>query len=208
MEVTHLFIVICLSYIEEISCNCGGKSDGSQSESCWYTFWYIWVALALFVAVLITIMVFYYKHKSRHRTRVRRLSAARPQNPPPYSVPSQLPPSYDDAIKDSLPVPPGYVTDYRLISQYHNNRGQSDVSTISYPPSYIEGPVPQPPRQQLTSQPRPTRNSVNPQRQQPPPPRNQVPTQSQQAQTGRVHVQSQRQQAQTRVTQPQQPTPR
>jgi hypothetical protein len=44
-------------------------------------------------------------------------AAARPQNPPPYSVPSQLPPSYDDAIKDSLPVPPGYVTDYRLISR-------------------------------------------------------------------------------------------
>lgn len=92
--------------------------------------------------------------------------------------------------------------------EYHNNRGQSDVSTISYPPSYIEGPVPQPPRQQLASQPRPTRNSVNPQRQQQPPPGNQVPPQSQQAQTGRVHGQSQRQHVPTRVTQPQQPTPR
>lgn len=145
MELIYIFLVICLTALQEVKCDCGYDKS---SESCWYTFWYIWVALALFVAVLITIMVFYYKHKSRHRTRVRRLSAARPQNPPPYSEPSQLPPSYEDAIKDSLPVPPGYVTDYRIISQYHNNRGQSDISIISFPPVYNEGPPQQPPRQQ------------------------------------------------------------
>lgn len=193
MDVNYIYFVICLACVKEIICDCG-DSKGGQTESCWYTFWYIWVALALFVAVLITIMVFYYKHKSRHRTRIRRLSAARPLNPPPYSVPSQLPPSYDDAIKESLPVPPGYVTDYRIVSQYHNNRGQSDVSTISYPPCYIEIPPTQPPR--LDSQ--PSRQGSLPIGQQVPPTRNQITPQRHQATPNRRQNQVQPAQPPTR----------
>ncbi|XP_033762302.1 myb-like protein K [Pecten maximus] len=136
--------------------SCDSMSDGSAAD-CWYTFWYVWVAFGLFLIVVITILILYYKHKSKRRNRVQRIGPAMPREPPPYMAPSQEPPAYDDAIKESIAVPPGFHGDIRHLRamqirqrneenherlyiqrQLAANRQPSDVSIISVPPAYVE----------------------------------------------------------------------
>ena len=54
------------------------------------------------------------------------IAVVAPQDPPPYTAPSQLPPSYEDALKTSYPVPPGYsgtgIDGYIAGNYYTGNR--------------------------------------------------------------------------------------
>lgn len=149
-----LFLWQCLQCV--LGQSCDSMSDGSASD-CWYTFWYVWVAFGLFVAVIIVILILYYKHKSKRRNRVQRIGPTMPREPPPYMAPSQEPPAYDDAIKDSIAVPAGFHGDIRHLRAMHvrqrneenherqylqrhlaANRQPSDVSIISVPPAYSD----------------------------------------------------------------------
>ncbi|XP_048755253.2 uncharacterized protein LOC125666159 [Ostrea edulis] len=152
MENVNLCVVLFLLIPTQVIVAC---ETGSSNDSCWYTFWYVWVALGLFITVLITMVIVYYKHKwSKRRTRVRRIAVVHPQNPPPYEAPSQLPPSYEDALKHSVAVNvPGYhVIETRPVAgrghqlvnvqptsqnQTHQTRSvQSRDSLQSMPPNY------------------------------------------------------------------------
>ncbi|XP_061193954.1 uncharacterized protein LOC133202193 [Saccostrea echinata] len=120
MENVNFCILVALLVEIQVAFAC---EDGSSNDSCWYTFWYVWVALGLFITVLITMVIVYYKHKwSKRRTRVRRIAVVQPQNPPPYDAPSQLPPSYEDSLKHTVAINiPGYnMIDTRpVISRGH-----------------------------------------------------------------------------------------
>ncbi|OWF35758.1 protein FAM170B-like [Mizuhopecten yessoensis] len=213
-----LFIWLWLQCVRGQSCD--SMSDGSAAD-CWYTFWYVWVAFGLFLTVIITILIVYYKHKSKRRNRVQRLGPTMPRDPPPYLAPSQEPPAYDDAIKESVVVPPGFNGDIRHIRAMHMrlrneanheqqylqrqlaaNRQPSDVSIISVPPPYVEASHP--------SQPLNARNVHLPVRQMP---NNQQQSQQQQGQVlpqrpARLgQARPSQQQGQTRPTAQQQPQP-
>lgn len=136
--------------------SCDSMTDASAAN-CWYTFWYVWVALGLFIAVVITILIVYYKQKTKRRNRVQRIAPTMAREPPPYTTPSQEPPGYEDAIKESIVVPAGFNGDIRHLRalqirhrneenherqyiqrQMAANRQPSDVSIISIPPAYVE----------------------------------------------------------------------
>lgn len=151
MENVCVYVLLAiLSHPQLLSadaCNEDGTND-----SCWYTFWYVWVALGLFITVLITMVIVYYKHKwSKRRTRVRRIAVVQPQNPPPYEAPSQLPPSYEDSLKHSVAINipgyhvmesrPGMIRGHHLVNvdpatPQHSRPNQSRGSQLSMPPNY------------------------------------------------------------------------
>lgn len=145
------FLLAILSHLQIESADACDE-DGTN-DSCWYTFWYVWVALGLFITVLITMVIVYYKHKwSKRRTRVRRIAVVQPQNPPPYEAPSQLPPSYEDALKHSVAINiPGYhmmetrhggvtrghhLVNVNPATPQHSRPNQSRGSQLSMPPNY------------------------------------------------------------------------
>nr|XP_022310364.1 uncharacterized protein LOC111115796 [Crassostrea virginica] len=146
------FLVTIISHLPPSAHAC---EDGGNNDSCWYTFWYVWVALGLFITVLITMVIVYYKHKwSKRRTRVRRIAVVQPQNPPPYEAPSQLPPCYEDALKHSVAVNiPGYhvmdsrpevIRGHHLVNvtpsaTQHSRSNVSRGSQMSLPPQYDHG---------------------------------------------------------------------
>lgn len=137
MEKIELYVFVCVAGIWKSSCAC--EDDNKKPEACWYTYWYVWLALGLFIAVVVTIVIVYVKHKSKRtrRSTVRRISIVHPQNPPPYGAPSQLPPSYEVAIKTSYPVPTTYHGGGHVHFQELNAyRLPSEV--VSNPPSYVE----------------------------------------------------------------------
>ncbi|XP_060086141.1 putative mediator of RNA polymerase II transcription subunit 12 [Ylistrum balloti] len=206
-----------------VSQSCDSMSDGSAAD-CWYTFWYVWVAFGLFVAVIITILIVYYKHKSKRRNRVQRIGPAMPREPPPYQAPSQEPPAYDDAIKDSIAVPPGFHGDIRHLRamqirqrneenherqyiqrQLAANRQPSDISIISVPPAYVEPSDPS----HIPGVHPPTRHTLNNNNNQHQPPQQGQVLPQRPARLGQTRpTQQQQQQQQTRSQQQtQQPHP-